>query len=44
MNGKTKKQEYAAPISAEKGSIAALTLGVPGLFGEPVAGFHLKTD
>jgi len=43
MSGKTTKQEYAAPVSAKQGTIASLTLGIAGLFGEPLAGFHWGT-
>jgi hypothetical protein len=44
MNGKTTKQEYAAPVNAKQSSVVKATLGVPGFAGEPLAGFHNKTD
>lgn len=44
MNGKTTKQDYAAPVSAKQGTIEKVTLGVATGVGEPLAGFHIKVD
>jgi len=43
MNGKTTKQEYTAPVTAKHG-VLKTTLGVATGVGEPLAGFHIKTD